>query len=215
MRRPKLTRPVVELFSDGEILDVNMLHRNGAFRSPLWYPLRRLKTFPDHIEINFRDRNRPPLVLLIERTGLHLGGTRPWFVCACGRRCGKIYLTSIDARCRVCSDLQFRSQRQRLKAQLQTKAEKIRNRLWFENDKPIRPHYMHRATFQRHLRAISRIEHAIRHGLHCASIRYRRYRERDDAGCYCDGPSGCASARRRTDEPSNFAPLHQVDDRRT
>jgi hypothetical protein len=31
MRRPKLTRPTVELFSDGEILDVNMLHRQGAF----------------------------------------------------------------------------------------------------------------------------------------------------------------------------------------
>jgi hypothetical protein len=30
MRQPKLTRPTVELFSDGEILDVNMLNRRGA-----------------------------------------------------------------------------------------------------------------------------------------------------------------------------------------
>jgi hypothetical protein len=185
--RPKLLRPVVELFNDGEILDVNMLHRNGAFSgSPMWFPFRRLRTYPDHIEINFRDRNRPPLVLLIERTGLHLGGMRPWFVCACGRRCGRLYVTSIDARCRVCSDLQFASQRQRRKARLQTKVENIRARLWIENNKPTRPHYMHRATFQRHLRAISRIEHAIRHGLHCASIRYRRSRERDSDGRYCD-----------------------------
>src|SRR5262249_11896160 len=176
-----------DLFHDGDTLDVNQLNRANAFRSPLWFPLRRLKTFPDHIEINFRDRNKPPLVLLIERTRLHLGGSRPWFVCACGRRCGKLYVTSIDARCRVCSDLQFRSQAQTRKARLQTKAEKIRARLWIENDKPIRPHYMHRATFQKHLRTINRIEHAIRHRLHYASIRYRRSRERDADGRYCDG----------------------------
>jgi hypothetical protein len=30
MRQPKLTRPTVELFSDGEILDVNILNRCGA-----------------------------------------------------------------------------------------------------------------------------------------------------------------------------------------
>jgi hypothetical protein len=189
MRRPKLTRPTTDLFErDGSVIDVNDLHRRHAFRSPMWFPFRRLnlKTFPDHVELNFRDRNRPPLVLLVERTRLHLGGTRPWFVCACGCRCGKLYLTSIDARCRVCSDLQFASQRQRRKARLQTKAENIRARLWFENNKPVRPHYMHRATFQKHLRAIFRIEHAIRHGLHCASIRYRRYRERDSDGRYCD-----------------------------
>jgi len=107
-------------------------------------------------------------------------------VCACGRRCGKIYLTSIDARCRVCSDLQFRSQAQTRKARLQTKAERIRNRLWFENNKPVRPRYMHRATFQRHLRAISRIEHAIRHGLHASSPRYQRKRQRDRYGQYYD-----------------------------
>jgi hypothetical protein len=188
MRRPKLLHPTTDLFErDGSAFDVNDLAKRGAFLAPgMWFPFRRLKTFPDHIEINFRDRNRPPLVLLVERTRLHLGGSRPWFVCTCGRRCAMLYVTSIDARCRVCSDLQFRSQAQTRKARLQTKAENIRNRLWIENGKPIRPHYMHRATFQRHLRAISRIEHAIRHGLHCASIRYRRCRERDSDGRYCD-----------------------------
>ena len=183
-RRHRLTRPTTDLFHEGDTLDVNQLNRTGAFSRPMHYPLRRLKTFPDHIEINFRDR--PPLVLLIERTHLHLGGSRPWFVCACGRRCGRIYLTSIDARCRVCSDLQFRSQAQTRKTRLQTKAERIRNRLWFENNKPVRPRYMHRATFQRHLRAISRIEHAIRHGLHASSPRYQRKRQRDRYGQYYD-----------------------------
>jgi hypothetical protein len=80
--------------------------------------------------------------------------------------------------------LQFTSQRQRRKARLQTKAEKIRNRLWIENNKLIRPYLMPHAVYQRHLRAITRIEHAIRHNGHCASIRYRRYRERDRDGRY-------------------------------
>jgi hypothetical protein len=181
------TRPTTDLFErDGSALDVNDLHRRDAFRTPMHFPFRRLKTFPDHIEINFRDSNRPPLVLLVERTRLHLGGSRPWFVCACGRRCGKLYLTSIDARCRVCSDLQFASQRQTRKARLQAKAENIRAALWTAGGKNIRPRYMHESTFRKHLRTIARIEHAIRLNLHCASIRYRRYRERDSDGRYCD-----------------------------
>jgi hypothetical protein len=188
MRRPKLTRPTTDLFErDGSVIDVNDLHRRGAFRLPMHFPFRRLKTFPDRLEIKWPDQNKPPQIILIERTRLHLGGERPWFVCyKCGHRVGKLYISTIDIGCRHCCDLQFRSQVQTRKARLQTKAEKIRNRLWFENNKPIRPHYMHRATFQRHLRTLSKIEHAIRHKLHCASIRYRRYRERDAGGRYCD-----------------------------
>jgi ribosomal protein L10 len=48
---PCVLGPVVELFSDGEILDSIELYRHGAFRRPNHFP----KTFPDHIEINFRD----------------------------------------------------------------------------------------------------------------------------------------------------------------
>jgi len=188
MRRPKLLRPTTELFErDGSVVDVNDLHRRGAFSTPMYFPFRRIKTFPDHIEISFRDRNRPALVLLIERTRLHLGGARPWFVCACGRRCGRLYVTSIDARCRVCSDLQFVSQRQRRKARLTTKAENIRARLWTEGEKIIRPRYMHESTFRKHTRMLQRLQHAMQTGTHCASIRYCRQRERDADGRYCDG----------------------------
>ena len=189
--RSVLPRPVVELFErDGSVIDVNDLHRRGAFLKPMHFPFRKLKTFPDRIEINFPKGNfpKPPQIILIERTRLHLGGSRPWFVChRCQRRVGKLYYFNIDVLCRKCYDLGYVSQRQRLKKRLAAKAENIRARLWFENNKPIRPRYMHRATFQRHLRTLSKIEHAIRHGLHCASIRYYRHRERNDAGCYCDG----------------------------
>jgi len=39
-------------------------------------------------------------------------------------------------------------------------------------------------VFKRHIKAIARIEYAIRHDLHCSSIRYQRYRERDADGRY-------------------------------
>jgi hypothetical protein len=187
MRRPKVLRPIVELFSDGEILDVNMLNRRRAFSVPQHFVLRRLKTFPDHIEINFRDRNRPSQIILIERTRMHFGNTRPWLICyKCNRRRTKLYVTGIDVACRQCADLQYASQRQRRRQRLRTKLEKIRDRLWVEGEKIIRPRYMPDKVFQRHLRAIARIEHAIRHGLRCSSIRYQRYRERDVDGRYCD-----------------------------
>ena len=130
MRRPKLTRPVVELFSDGQILDVNMLNRRQAFSAPLHFPLRRLKTFPDHIELRWPNRDKPPQIILVERTRMHFGNTRPWFICyKCNCRCGKLYVNSIDVACRQCADLQYSSQRQRRKVRLKTKLEKIRSRL--------------------------------------------------------------------------------------
>jgi hypothetical protein len=150
------------------------------------FPFRRLRTYRDHIELRWRDRNKPPTVVLIEYTPLNYGGERPWFVCPCGYRCARLYVTSIDARCRRCSELQFTSQRQTRKARLQTKAENIRNRLWIEGEKLIRPFRMHRATYRKHLRTLHHIEHAIRTDGRFSSIRYRRYRERDNEGRYDD-----------------------------
>jgi hypothetical protein len=81
VRRPKLTRPTVELFSDGEILDSYDLYRRGAFSVPMEFPFRRLRTYRDHIELRWRDRTKPPQIILIERTPVNYGGERPWFVC--------------------------------------------------------------------------------------------------------------------------------------
>ena len=189
MRRPRLLRACVELFErDGSVIDVNDLHRRGAFSGPgMWFPFKRLKTFPDRLEIKWPDQNKPPQIILIERTRLHLGGERPWFVCyKCGHRVGKLYISTIDIGCRHCCDLQFRSQVQTRKARLQTKAENIRNRLWIEGEKLIRPFRMHRATYRKHLRTLHHIEHAIRTDGRFSSIRYRRYRERDNEGRYDD-----------------------------
>jgi hypothetical protein len=50
-------------------------------------------------------------------------------------------ITSLWARCRICSGLQFRSQAQTRKARLITKAKNICGRLWEENNKLMRPYY--------------------------------------------------------------------------
>jgi hypothetical protein len=123
----------------------------------------------------------------LEWTRLHLGGERPWFVCyKCCRRCAILYTNTIDVACRKCAGLQFTSQRQRRKTRLKTKAEKIRARLWHDGEKIIRPRYMHERTFRKHIHTLQRIECAINAGSRLSSIRYRRYRERDDEGRYCD-----------------------------
>ena len=70
MRRPKFTRPTTDLFHEGDTLDAYQLNRAGAFSQPLHFPFRRLKTFPDHIEISLTNKSKPPLVLLVERARL-------------------------------------------------------------------------------------------------------------------------------------------------
>lgn len=187
MHRPKLIRPTVELFSDGQILDVNDLHRRGAFDRAMHFPFRRLKTFPDHIELRWPNLDKPAQVILVERTRMHLGNTRPWLVCyKCARRCAILYINSIDVACRKCADLQFASQRQRRKTRLKAKAEKIRNRLWRDGEKITRPRYMHERTYRQHLQTLQKLHHAINTGSRLSSIRYRRQRERDEKGRYCD-----------------------------
>jgi hypothetical protein len=108
MRRPKLLRPTTDLFHQGNTLDAYQLNRVGAFNQPMYFPLRRLKTFPDHVEISWPNKSKPPTVLLVEKTRLHFGGApRPWFICSqCSRRRAMLYVTSIDVRCRECSGLQ-------------------------------------------------------------------------------------------------------------
>jgi len=186
MRRPKRTHPVVELFSDGEILDSYELYRWGAFRRPMAFPLRRLKTFPpDHIELRWPDRNKPPQVILLERTRC-LDAERTWFLCyKCGRRAARLYVSSIDVACQKCAGLQYTSQRQRRRARLKTRANKIRWQLWTEGEKTIRPRFMHKRTYRQHMHALRMVESAIRTGSRLSSIRYGRYRERDDEGRYC------------------------------
>jgi hypothetical protein len=189
MRRRRLTRPTTDLFHEGDTLDVNQLNRTGAFARPMHYVLRRLKTYPDRAELYFKDRNRPPQITLIERTALFPGAltSRPWFICsACSRRCGKLYVTSIGAKCNQCSGLQWTSQRQWHTTRLRAKAAQIRARLDTDKTgKPSRSYYMHERTFRRLIAALTAIERAISTGSRLSRVRaHYRYRSRDHAGRY-------------------------------
>jgi hypothetical protein len=189
MRRfKKPTHPVVELFSDGEILDVNMLNRRGAFSASMEFPLRRLRTFPNHIELRWPNLDKPATVILVERTRMHFGNTRPWLVCyKCSRRCAILYVSTIDVACRRCAGLKWACQRQRRKTRLKAKAEKIRNRLWRDGEKIIRPRGMHKETYRKHLHKLQLLQHAISTGSRLRSARsYHRLRERDEDGKYCN-----------------------------
>jgi hypothetical protein len=71
---PSVLRPTTDLFErDGSVIDVNDLHRHHAFHRPMHFMVRRWKTFPDRLEINWPDRNKPPQIILIERTAVHFG----------------------------------------------------------------------------------------------------------------------------------------------
>jgi hypothetical protein len=106
MPRPKLTRPSTDLFHDGDTLDAYQLNRVGAFNGPMVFPFRKLRTDRDHIEQHFPVRL--PQVIVIERTRAGIDAARPWFLCyRCARRCGRLYVNSIDILCRKCADLQW------------------------------------------------------------------------------------------------------------
>jgi hypothetical protein len=191
MRRLKLTRPTTDLFHEGITLDVNQLNRTGAFSQPMHYVLRRLKTFPpDHIELSFpKTANRATQTILLERTALFPGAltSRPWFLCpTCSRRCARLYISSLGAKCDRCSGLQWTSQRQWHTTRLRVKGVQIRNRLDADpTGKPIRPRYMHEQTFRRLIGALAAIEQAIRTGSRLSRVRaHYRYRPRDRAGRY-------------------------------
>lgn len=188
MRRPNVLRPTVELFSEGEVLDSIALYRHGAFARPSYFPLRRLKTFPDHVELSWPNKNKPPQIILLQWRPLHFGGAFPYFSCyKCGCRVRKLYVTSIDVACRRCSELQWKCQRQFWTTRLKARADKIRNRLWTEGEKIIRPRLMRQRTFRKHLNKLRMIEYALATGSHIRWIRSRDHlRPRDSDGRYCD-----------------------------
>lgn len=168
MNRRRPLRPVTADYS--HIIDVNELNRLGAFKRPSSFPFRRLRTYRDRIEFYWPSNPRkPPQINAIVWTGLSLGGARPWFVCyRCHRRCGKLYVTSIDALCRKCADLWFVSQRQRRRERLKAKAHRIRVSLGDYSSRPGDPvppkrFRQSRRTYRRTISTLYRIEREILH----------------------------------------------------
>lgn len=71
-------------------------------------------------------------IIRLTTTRPHFGGERFWFVCGCGRRAGRLYLTGeMVFRCRVCCDLTYQSAQEH-----NTRWEKMRPWVeWFQRER--------------------------------------------------------------------------------
>jgi hypothetical protein len=94
--------------------------------------------------------------ILIDKTPVHLGGHRSWFLCpGCNRRIGSLYLAK-RFRCRHCHDLRYASQRETPSFRAISRIQRVRKKLIGDGNlmhsRPHRPRYMHHSTYQRLLK---------------------------------------------------------------
>ncbi len=112
-------------------IDVNELHRSGTLNAEV------LKA--GNINLTW--------------TKCNYGGSRPWFICPCGNRVGKLYLSYHGFRCRHCYNLCYSSQVVDRHTRALLMLRKIRRKLGVSEDltKPIifKPKGMHQKTFDR------------------------------------------------------------------
>lgn len=137
-------------------LDVNDLNRLGAFAHPMEYPFLGLRASRHLIEYRSQSwpTDRPPQRIQVQWTPCTYGGARPWLMCLCGRRVGKLYRGSAWLGCRQCAEAAYESQRRSRKGRLHLKATRIRARIGDYGRPgvdafPPRPRGMHRKTFAR------------------------------------------------------------------
>jgi hypothetical protein len=131
-----VSRVAVERLSS---IDVNQLNRLGAFSGvPMEFPFMSVKTW--RYLMRYHPPNWPkerPQRIPISWTRCHFGyGWRPWFLCACGRRCAKLYNRSPILTCRNCAEATYETQRMSRKARLYRKATRIRQRLGDVDGRP-------------------------------------------------------------------------------
>jgi hypothetical protein len=110
---------------------VNELNRLGAFARPMEFPFLGLQTSSHLIEYRAQKwpADRPPQQIPIQWTPCTYGGARPWLICLCGRRVGRLYHGLGFLGCRACCNAAYESQRKGLKGRCYLKATRIRTRL--------------------------------------------------------------------------------------
>jgi hypothetical protein len=92
----------------------------------------------------------------LDKTAVHLGGYRSWFLCpGCDRRIAVLY-GGARFRCRNCLDLRYVSQRECKRHRAISKIQRVRIKLGGTRNliqkPPPRPRYMHHRTYQRLIR---------------------------------------------------------------
>jgi len=162
-----VTRPTVESVRK---IDVNALHRKGCFADgrrefPITWSIEGKVTdvaiaSSDRWAIQLRyysdNRNEPVRVtVLITWTECRLGGRRPWFRCACGRRVATLFERHERYVCRSCRGLIYQAQQFSRKRREQTSFPgfRIRERLGGRPNVldpfPTKPKGLHWRTYNR------------------------------------------------------------------
>lgn len=86
----------------------------------------------------------------IDKTPCHYGGHRKWFLCKCGRRITRLFLTPAGVACRHCLNLNYSSQIESPSDSLWRKRDKVLDKLGGDmNRVHIKPKHMQRRTWQR------------------------------------------------------------------
>jgi hypothetical protein len=151
-------------------IDVNALHRKGCFADrrrefPITWSIDGRTTdvviassdrWDMELKYNTDNRNEPVRVTIpITWTKCHLGGSRPWFKCNCGRRVGTLFEFHQFYVCRTCHGLIYEAQRFSRKRRKQTSFPgfRIRERLGGRpnllDSFPTKPKGQHRRTYNR------------------------------------------------------------------
>lgn len=186
MRYRKPTHPVTA--DHRREIDIGSLARHGAFRQPMRFPFQGIESARDHIRLfSPGNRQRPPQIIAVQWRQMTFGW-KPFFICPrCRTRRAFLYFDTLEAYCRNCAGLWFRSQQVRRRTRLLHRSHRIRVSLGDQTGKPGDPFpprpYLQRKT--RYRRTIVTLQHIERQYLHLTAIAHRNLeRERDEYGRY-------------------------------
>ena len=143
-------------------LDVGALARSGLLNgsgSLSWSDTASISVqgYGDAVKLSYAtDGKEVQQRISIDKTPVHLGGYRSWFLCpGCDRRIAALYLSK-NFRCRHCHDLRYASQRETPKFRAISRIQRVRKKLTGNGNlvkpRPKRPRYMHSRTYLRILK---------------------------------------------------------------
>lgn len=134
----RIAKRPVRLVEDQESLDIAALWREGRLGTDPGLPWVVLGYGRGAVERQCR--------IDLDWTGCHYGGSRPWWLCRCGRRRRVLYLGADGWRCRTCSSLRYQTQCLDRSQRALWRAERLRTRLAPGLGRPPR---MHKRTHAR------------------------------------------------------------------
>jgi hypothetical protein len=142
-------------------IDVRELHREGLLKGDFqtlpnaawrWPGVQRVTIAKYLMRLELLGQSVPKLIR-IEWTRCHYGGSRPWLVCACGKRAVRLFRGLGGYYCRTCCNAIYESQRRSTKARNYLQAYRLRQRLGGSlpvlDEVPLRRAGMRRKTYVR------------------------------------------------------------------